>query len=65
MTQFSGKTVGSIHDLTIDNNTAAYTCAKCYHDKILYTPGRSVSHLTDCCCICIVGTLYLESEAFM
>ena len=37
----------AIYHLTVNNDTATYTGAKSYHDKVFHTTSRTVSHFTD------------------
>ena len=58
MTEFAGKSVMTIDNLTIDDNTAADTCAEGNHDEVLHTARSSVGHLTHCSSIGIICKSY-------
>ena len=55
MTQFAGKTVMTINHLSVDYDTATYTCSQCDHDKILHTTGSTICHFAYSSSIRIIG----------
>ena len=55
MSQLTGKAVVTIHQLSVDDNTRAYTCAERQHDEVLHATGHTVNHLTHSSGIGVVG----------
>ena len=47
MTQFSGKTVVAINQITTDNDTATNASTQRNHDEIFHTAGSAVRHFAD------------------
>ena len=62
MSQLTGETVVSIHKLTVNHDTASYTCAKGNHDEILKTTGCAIGHLADSGSIGIIGDSHGDTE---
>src|SRR5574344_247681 len=54
MAKLSCKTVGTIDNLSINNNSAANSCAQCNLYEVLHTLGGSIGHLSNCRSIGIV-----------
>ena len=65
MTQFSGKTVVAINHLTVDNDTATYTCTQSNHDKIFHTTCSTISHFTDSCGVSVVSQCSRYTQALL
>ena len=58
MTELASKAVATIDDLSVDDNTAAHTCAECNDDEVLHATCCAIGHLTHCCGVGVVGELH-------
>ena len=54
----------TINHLTVDNDTATYTCTQSDHNKIFHTTGSAVSHFTDSSSISIIGQSSRNTQSF-
>ena len=55
----------SVYHLSVYHNAAAHTCSQCNHNEVSHSSGHTVSHLTQCRCIGIVGHGYRQSEPLL
>ena len=65
MSQFSGKTIVTINHLTVDNDTATYTCTQSDHDEIFHTTCSTISHFTDSCGVGVVRQCSRDTQTFL
>ena len=50
----------TIEQLSVDDNARAYTSAEGNDDKVLHAACHTIDHLSDSCCIGIVGQCYRD-----
>ena len=64
MAKFTSKTIVTVNQLTVDNDTATYTSTQCNHDEIFQTACCTVCHFTDSRRICIVCKCCRNTQTF-
>ena len=64
MSQFTSKAIMSVNKLSIDDNTWANTCAKCYHDEIVHVFCYTIHLFAQSSCIGIIGNGYRNVQFF-
>ena len=58
MSQFTGESVMSIEQLSVDHNAGTNACAQGNHDEVLHTASHAIYHFTDGSGIGIVSQRY-------
>ena len=61
MTELTGKTVMTIYNLTVDNDTRADSCTESDHDEVLHSTSCTISHFTYCSRISVICKSYRHS----
>lgn len=62
VTELPCKTVVTVHELSVDDDTRSYTCAEGDHNEVLHSTGGTIGHFTYGCGIGIIGDCYRYAE---
>ena len=59
--QLTGKTVMTVDQFAVGNETASEASTQCNHQKVFHAFGTAINHLTDGCSIGVIGDDYRNS----